>query len=204
VGYRVQTPEFYGVVSVWHRTFTGVPFQQFAGGENITATYGSLATGTDFEARYEPIEHLTFDLSGDWQHATYTSFNSGTVGGDYTGLELQRQPKLQFRITPGYEFPMDWGGLRFFATYTHVGLRYSDIANQQVLPSYYTLDAGAVAEIGHNFEIRVQGTNLTDQLGLTEGNNRVVVGTGSGITDNIELVRPIFGREVNIQLRYKF
>jgi outer membrane receptor protein involved in Fe transport len=204
VGYRVQTPEFYGVVSVWHRTFTGVPFQQFAGGENITATYGSLATGTDFEARYEPIEHLTFDLSGDWQHATYTSFNSGTVGGNYTGLELQRQPKLQFRITPGYEFPMDWGGLRFFATYTHVGLRYSDIANQQVLPSYYTLDAGAVAEIGHNFEIRVQGTNLTDQLGLTEGNNRVTLGSGSGIADNIEMVRPIFGREVNIQLRYKF
>jgi len=205
VGYRVQTAEFYGVVSVWHRTFTGVPFQQFLpNGDSVTATYGSVATGTDFEARYEPIEHLTFDLSGDWQHATYSAFNSGSVGGDYTGLELQRQPKLQFRITPGYEFPMDWGGLRFFTTYTHVGLRYSDIANQQVLPSYYTLDAGAVAEIGHNFEIRVQGSNLTDQLGLTEGNNRVALGSGSGISDNIEMVRPIFGREVNIQLRYKF
>lgn len=205
VGYRVQTPQFYGVVSVWHRNFTGVPFQQFtASGESITATYGSVATGTDFEARYEPVEHLTFDLSGDWQHATYSAYNSGTAGGDYTGLELQRQPKLQFRITPAYEFPMDWGGLRFFATYTHVGLRYSDIANQQVLPSYYTLDAGAVAEVGHNFEIRVQGSNLTDQLGLTEGNARVQIGTGSGIADNIEMVRPIFGREVNIQLRYKF
>ena len=73
-----------------------------------------------------------------------------------------------------------------------------------MLPSYYTLDAGAVAEIGHNFEIRVQGTNLTDQLGLTEGNNRVTLGSGSGIADNIEMVRPIFGREINIQLRYKF
>jgi outer membrane receptor protein involved in Fe transport len=205
VGYRVQTPEFYGVVSLWHRTFTGVPFQQFTStGENITATYGAVSTGTDFEARYEPITHLTFDLSGDWQHATYSSYDSGTAGGDYTGLTLQRQPRLQFRITPGYEIPFDWGGLRFFATYTHVGLRYSDIANQQVLPSYYTLDAGAVAQIGHNVEIRVQGSNLTDQLGLTEGNARVQVGTGSGITDNIEMVRPIFGREVNIQLRYKF
>ena len=205
VGYRVQTPEFYGVVSLWHRNFYGVPFQQFTStGENITATYGAVSTGTDFEARYEPIEHLTFDLSGDWQHATYSAYNSNTAGGDYTGLTLQRQPRLQFRITPAYEFPMDWGGLRFFATYTHVGLRYSDIANEQVLPAYYTLDAGAVAEIGHNFEIRVQGSNLTNQLGLTEGNNRVALGTGSGITDNIEMVRPIFGREVNIQLRYKF
>ena len=202
VGYRVQTPEFYGVVSLWHRNFTGVPFQQFLpNGESITATYGSVATGTDFESRYQPIEHLTFDLRSNWQHATYSAYNSAS-GGDYTGLELQRRPKLQFRITPGYEFPMDWGGLRFFATYTHVGLRYSDIANPQVLPSYYTLDAGAVAEIGHNVEIRVQGTNLTNQLGLTEGNNRLQV--GSGISNNIEMVRPLFGRKVNIQLRYKF
>jgi iron complex outermembrane recepter protein len=99
---------------------------------------------------------------------------------------------------------MDWGSLRFFMTYTHVGLRYSDIANQQILPSYYTLDAGIVSEIGHNFEIRLQGSNLTNQLGLTEGNARVQVGTGSGISNNLEMVRPIFGREVNIQLRYKF
>jgi outer membrane receptor protein involved in Fe transport len=106
-------------------------------------------------------------------------------------------------LTPEYELPMDWGSLRVFMTYTHVGLRYSDPANQQVLPAYYTLDAGIVSEIGHNFEIRLQGANLTNQLGLTEGNVRVPLG-GSGVSDNIEMARPIFGREVNIQLRYKF
>ena len=99
---------------------------------------------------------------------------------------------------------MSWGDLRFFTTYSHIGLRYSDIANQQVLPSYYTLDAGIAAELGHSFEIRVQGTNLTNQLGLTEGNARIAVGGGSGIANNFELARPIFGREVNLQLRYKF
>jgi outer membrane receptor protein involved in Fe transport len=97
---------------------------------------------------------------------------------------------------------MDFGGLRFFATYTHVGLRYSDIANQEILPAYYTLDAGAVAEIGHNFEVRIQGTNLTNQIGLTEGNARVAV--GSGIANDFEMARPIFGRAVNLNLRYKF
>ena len=99
---------------------------------------------------------------------------------------------------------MDFGGLRFFATYTHIGVRYSDIANQEVLPAYYTLDAGAVAEIGHNFEVRLQGTNLTNQIGLTEGNARIAVGSGSGIANNFEMARPIFGREVNLNLRYKF
>jgi hypothetical protein len=205
IGYRIQTGTFYGVISGWHRVFTGVPFQQFtAGGEQITATYGASSSGTDFEARWEPIPHLTFDLSGDWQRDLYSSYTSATSGGaDYTGLYLQRSPRLQFRFTPGYDVPMDWGDLRVFMTYTHVGLRFSDIANQQVLPAYYTLDAGVVAELGPHFEVRVQGSNLTNELGLTEGNARVALG-GSGIANNFEMARPIFGREVNLQLRYKF
>jgi hypothetical protein len=206
VGYRAQTSTFYGVIDVFHRTFTGVPFQQFtATGQSITASYGAESTGVTVETRWEPIQHLSIDLSGDWQHDVYTSYSSATAGGaDYTGLYLQRQPQLQFRITPAYELPMDWGGLRFFATYTHVGLRYSDIANQEILPAYYTLDAGIVGELGEHFELRLQGSNLTDQLGLTEGNARIAVGSGSGISGGLEMARPIFGREVNVQLRYKF
>jgi hypothetical protein len=30
------------------------------------------------------------------------------------------------------------------------------------------------------------------------------VGSGSGIANNFEMARPIFGRELNVQLRYKF
>jgi outer membrane receptor protein involved in Fe transport len=85
-----------------------------------------------------------------------------------------------------------------------VGLRYSDIANQQVLPAYYTLDAGFVAQLGKNFELRLQGSNLTNQIGLTEGNARIALGAGSGISSNFEMARPIFGREGDVQLRYKF
>jgi outer membrane receptor protein involved in Fe transport len=206
IGYRVQTGTFYGVIDVFHRTFSGVPFQQFtATGQQITATYGASSSGVTFETRWEPIPHLSFDLSGDWQHDVYTSYSSATSGGaDYTGLYLQRQPKLQFRLTPAYELPMAWGGVRVFATYTHVGLRYSDIANQEILPAYYTLDAGMVADLGEHFEVRLQGSNLTDQLGLTEGNARIAVGSGSGISGGFEMARPIFGREINLQLRYKF
>jgi outer membrane receptor protein involved in Fe transport len=85
-----------------------------------------------------------------------------------------------------------------------VGLRYGDNTNQQVLPSYYTLDAGIVSEIGDHFEARLQGSNLTNQLGLTEGNARIALGSGSGIANNFEMGRAIFGRELNVQLRYKF
>ena len=206
IGYRVQTSNLYGVVDVFHRTFSGVPFQQFtAGGDQITATYGANSTGLNLETRYQPVTGLSIDLSGDWQHDTYSHFAGGAAGGvSYDGLTLQRQPRLQFRITPEYQLPTNWFDMRVFMTYTHVGLRYSDIANQQVLPAYYTLDAGIVAELGHNFELRLQGTNLSNQIGLTEGNARIALGSGSGISNSIELARPIFGREGNVQLRYKF
>ncbi len=206
VGYRVQTPTFYGVIDASRKIFNGVPFQQFTtGGESITAVYGAESWVTNLEARWEPILHLSFDFSGDWQDAKYSHYASATTGGtSYDGNTLQRQPRLQFRITPAYEMPMSWGDLRVFMTYTHVGLRYSDIANQQVLPAYYTLDAGIVSELGDHFEIRLQGTNLTDQIGLTEGNARIALGTGAGISNSFEMARPIFGREGNLQLRYKF
>jgi outer membrane receptor protein involved in Fe transport len=194
------------VIDASRKIFNGVPFQQFTtGGESITAVYGAESWVTNLEARWEPILHLSFDFSGDWQDAKYSHYASATVGGaGYDGNTLQRQPRLQFRITPAYEMPMSWGDLRVFMTYTHVGLRYSDIANQQVLPAYYTLDAGIVSELGDHFEIRLQGTNLTDQIGLTEGNARIALGTGAGISNSFEMARPIFGREGNLQLRYKF
>ncbi|MDP8986141.1 MAG: TonB-dependent receptor [Pseudomonadota bacterium] len=206
VGYRVQTETLYAVLSAWHRVFTGVPFSQFtAAGTTITATYGAKSSGADFEAVWKPLPHLSVDLSGDWQRALYAGYSSATAGGaDYTGNYLQRQPRLQFRLTPAYDVPADFASLRFFMTYTHAGLRYEDIANQQILPAYFTLDAGVVAEVGEHFEMRVQGSNLTNELGLTEGNARIAVGSGSGIANNFEMARPIFGREVNVQLRYKF
>jgi len=206
VGFRAQTQTLYGVVDVFRRKFTGVPFQQFTGsGSQVTGTYGASSYGVNVEGQWHPIPQFRLDISGDWVHAVYTSYTSVTsAGASYTGNILQRQPRLQFRITPSYEIPMVFGGLRFFATYSHVGLRYDDIANQQILPEYYTLDAGGVAEIGHNFEVRLQGTNLTNQIGLTEGNARVALGSGSGIVNNFEMARPIFGREVTLQLRYKF
>jgi hypothetical protein len=60
---------------------------------------------------------------------------------------------------------------------------------------------GVVAGIGSNFEVRLQGSNLTNQIGLTEGNARV---TTAGISGGFEMARPIFGREGQLQLRYKF
>jgi outer membrane receptor protein involved in Fe transport len=126
---------------------------------------------------------------------------AGGAGAD--GNVLQRQPRFQARFTPEYDIPMYWGDLRAFLTYSYIGLRYSDPGNAQVLPSYQTLDAGIVADIGKHFEARLQGTNLTNTLGITEQDARAASGT-SGAAGGFALGRPIFGREGNIGVKYKF
>jgi outer membrane receptor protein involved in Fe transport len=205
VGYRVQTDTIYADVDVFHRTFSGVPFQQYVtiGPTlvNLVFSYGVDSTGVDFVGRWQPIQHLSLGITGNWQDSTYTNIiAAGGAGAD--GNILQRQPRFQMRFTPEYDVPMGWGDVRFFATYSYIGLRYSDPGNAQVLPAYATLDGGIVADIGH-FELRLQGTNLTNELGITEQDARAASGT-SGSSGGFALGRPIFGREINLGLKYKF
>jgi DNA-directed RNA polymerase specialized sigma24 family protein len=86
------------------------------------------------------------------------------------------------------------------------------------LPDYLQVDSpkALLFRIAHNLAVerarrhKTQATDAmadleaTNQIGLTEGNARIAIGTGSGIANNFEMARPIFGREVNLQLRYKF
>ena len=206
LGYRAQTGSVYVSVDAFHRLFHGVPFQAFLGnGTQVTATFGARSWGADFQADCFPTERLSLRVTGDWQHSVYTHFSSfaglGAGGFDNDGNILQRQPSLQVRFTPEYTLPVRWGELKVFATVSYVDLRYSDPENTQVLPAYTTLDAGVVSEIGPHLEARLQATNLTDELGLTEGNSRSLT---SSISTGFEMARPIFGREVQAQLRYSF
>src|SRR5271166_255565 len=93
--------------------------------------------------RRSPLPHLSFCVRGDWQHAVYTSYfsaaPSGSAAFNYTGNLLQRHPKLQFRFTPAHDMLTGSGDVRIFATYSYVGLRYSDIGNARPLPQHYTL-----------------------------------------------------------------
>ena len=206
VGYKAQADSIYASIDAFHRLFRGVPYPQILGnGTQILAISGASSWGMDFQADWFPLERLSLGLTGDWQHAIYTDFSSyaglGTAAFDNDGNILQRQPRLQVRFTPEYTIPMGWGELKVFATVSHVDLRYSDPQNTQVLPAYTTLDAGLIAKVGPHLEARVQGTNLTNELGLTEGNSRDLT---SGISTGFEMARPIFGREVQGQLKYYF
>ncbi len=195
LGLKTATPLYSLFLTGFYNEFEGLPFQLFADGQNITRIGGARAFGLEFEGQLRPFENFDVTLTGNWVDAEYRDF------GDNSGNQVRRQPKTQFRVTPSYFIPGGFADFRLFLTWSHVGERFSDIENQQRLPSYDTLDFGAVAYVGANWEVRLQGINVTDELALTEGNARVI---GGGVTDNVFLGRPLEGRSFEASLTYRF
>ncbi|MFZ6657349.1 TonB-dependent receptor [Undibacterium sp. TJN19] len=194
LGLKTVTEQFSAYLTFFHNTFTGLSFQQFlADGSNVTAIGGSSGSGLEFEVAARPVKNFQISLSGAYQSSKYENY------GANTGHEVKRQPKLQFRLSPSYRIPLDNADIKLYGTYTHVDARYADAENQQSLPKYYTLDAGVLVGLGDNLEFRLAGTNLTNQLGLTEGNSRVI-GGGSSVV----FARPIFGRAIEASVLYRF
>jgi len=195
IGLKAGTQLFSLFLTGFYNEFKGLPFQVFADGQNITRIGGSEAKGVEFEAQLRPSDYFDVQFTGNWQDAEYEQF------GDFSGNKIRRQPDLQFRMTPTIYLPLEAVDFRLFATWTHVGDRFSDLENQQRLPSYDTFDIGAVAQLGDRWELRVMATNITDELALTEGNTRVI---GSGVTDNVFLGRPLEGTNIETSLTWHF
>ncbi|SFU47797.1 TonB-dependent receptor [Pseudoduganella namucuonensis] len=195
VGFKTVGALYSAYINAFHTQFDGIAFQQIlANGSILNSVSGSKGTGLEFEIAVRPVKNLTLSLTGDYQKSEYKD-NPATAGND-----VQRQPKLQFRFTPTYKIPLgDDNSLKLYATYTSIGARWADQANTQYLPSYRTIDAGALYAIGEKIEVRLAGTNLSNELGLTEGNSRLT-GASSGPIN----ARPLFGRAVEASLLYRF
>jgi outer membrane receptor protein involved in Fe transport len=54
--------------------------------------------------------------------------------------------------------------------------------------------------VGDHWEVTASGSNVTDELGLTEGNVRVP----GGATNGVFMGRPIAGRQYQMSLAYRW
>jgi iron complex outermembrane receptor protein len=166
----------------------------------VTAVGGAKATGVEMEGTIRPFPGASLTASGTFLDAKYRGFFTGNGAIDNTGNRVQRQPKWTWRVTPAYE--VDLGSIRpsIYATLQYIGDRFSDPENLQVLPNYYQLDAGVSVNVGDRLQLQVTGNNLTNEIGLTEGNPRIIGGQGTGAI----LARPILGRSFRFSAAVKF
>ncbi|MES2263073.1 MAG: TonB-dependent receptor [Pseudomonadota bacterium] len=193
VGYKTVGQLYSLYINAFHTQFEGISFQQILTDTTVYSISGSKGSGVEFELALRPLRNLTLSLTGDYQKSEYKD------NPDTAGKTVQRQPKLQFRFTPTYRIPMGDDTLKLYGTYTSIGERWADQANTQYLPSYRTLDLGALYSIGDKIELRLAATNVNNELGLTEGNSRLT-GNSSGAIN----ARPLFGRAVEASLLYRF
>lgn len=211
-GFKYQSDLLYADISTYRRKFTGLLYQPTDGagtpvGEQLS--YGSDSWGINFIGALTPTDNLRLQLVANYLDGEYTDFDACfpyvDINGDdqcqeIEGQQLQRQPKLRFMFTPSYTFFFDWGDIMPYVTYTHVGDHTQDQSGLQQLGSYHTWDFGVTSNVGQHWQFNLRGTNMTNQLGLTESNSRIF---GSALTaDGVLLARPLEGREVNFQAKY--
>ncbi|HXD36898.1 MAG TPA: TonB-dependent receptor [Rhodanobacter sp.] len=213
-GFKYQSDLIYADISVYHRQFNGLSFQPTDGAGTPVgppALYGSDSKGINLTGAITPIENLKLALVANYLDGHYSHNNScfkftnvvtGVSGCQLiNGVQLQRQPKFRYMFTPSYRMPFTWGDVTAFVTYTHVGPHTQDQSGLQQLGTYQTLDFGVIANIEENWQLRLQGTNITNELGLTESNSRIF---GTAVSGGVILARPLEGREVNFEVKYLF
>jgi outer membrane receptor protein involved in Fe transport len=218
-GFKIQNQWTYIDASVYHKEFQGISqTPKDIQGVQIGPTniYGSASTGGRLVGSVnpfatsdnKPLAAFKITVNGIYENAhykdfqgcfTYNDINGNKVCGAINGNQLARLPKYQFRITPGDTQDFSWGTLTEQLTYEYIGKRFQDESNLTPLPSYWDLGAGIDARVGESWEFRLLGSNLTNEIGLTEGNARF---GGNTVQNNVGMGRSILGREVNLTAKY--
>jgi outer membrane receptor protein involved in Fe transport len=206
-GVKVTTDLVRAYLTVFHNNFTGLASSVITSGAPIVSIGGARATGVELEGEIRPVQGFSIGYSGTWLDGKYRNFftpgtdtNGNPISIDLTGNQVQRQPKWQWRVAPAYE--MQFGGAKatLYTALNYIGDRFSDVQNAQLLPHYYKWDAGLTVDVNDRLQFQASVDNITNAIGLTEGNPRVIGSQGAGVI----LGRSILGRSARFSIGYKF
>lgn len=214
LGFKYGSPVFSAFLTGFYTKFEGISFTDYKFNtttnnyEQTTVIASTETYGVEAEAMLQPTDFFDFSLQATYQDPRYKGFaytaivNGQPVSYDYSNDQLIRMPKVAIRAVPA--LTLFNGMLRTELAVEYYSKRYPDIANSQVLPAYTVLNFAAQANLTHNLQLELNVTNLTNTLGLTEGNPRAGSFNQSDPNSRYFLARPIFGRTVRASVSYKF
>jgi outer membrane receptor protein involved in Fe transport len=187
-------------------SFTNYRFDLGTGASVSEARYADTETfGLELETVLRPTSW--FDVSGTltYQEPEYkglTYVDSAGKENDYDGNQLIRVPKFSVRVVPGVNL-FD-GRLRLQAAIEHQGKRFVDTANSVRLPSYEAVNISGRLQISDQLSLFGYIDNLTNSLGLTEGNPRAGELQNADAGANTFIARPLLGRIYRASIMYRF
>ncbi|ONF97032.1 TonB-dependent receptor [Sphingomonas jeddahensis] len=180
--------------------------QNNAGQFVLNTVFGDTETwGAEVEGTIRPVPWFDIHANYTYQRARFTDFVYRDANGrvfDYSKNRLVRVPEHQFRITPAINLFDD--RFRLEADISHYGQRWSDVANQIDLPAYTTVDLNARLDVTPLLSLNLYVNNLTDTIGLTEGNPRAGSIQNEEVGDAVYIARSIFGRSVRGAVTFRF
>ncbi len=185
-GIKYASPNLGLFGAFFYNTFDNIPFS-----DEVVNPDGSISTSNRFAGsktwglELEAIARFGqfgLNLTGTYQDPKYSDF------GDNTDNQVRRIPKLYATITPSF----NQGPVTIFASARHYGERYTDDANTGILPAFTEFNAGLTYRLSNRFTVGANGSNLTNTIGLTEGNPRVDSQTDP--RNFFFMARPILGR----------
>lgn len=210
IGYKYSQPLLDVFATLFWTKYDNVSFSNYvfnADGATVEEPhFASTRTfGLELETALRPVDW--FDVSAtvtlqdpEYRGLTYLD-KTGTLN-DYDGNQLIRVPKTSVRLVPGVNLMQ--GRLRLQAAWEYQGKRYVDTANSVRLPSYDAVNFSARYEVNDRLSLYGYVDNLTNSLGLTEGNPRAGELASADRGANTFIARPLLGRNYRLALMYKF
>ncbi len=162
------------------------------GAARVSALLKTRTIGTEIDGGLY-VDAFRVNLIATIQSGKITQSDQapGTVGN-----KIWRQPDLQFRVAPSYDFPLSSNiTASLYGAFRYVGKRWDDRDNAFQLNSFSTLDFGVNVSTTSGLAFNLSGDNLTDSHGLTEGDPR---------DPNAKNGRPILGRSIRFSVQVGF
>ncbi len=217
VGYKVNTPKFSLFSSLVYAKLTNIASSMLipntTGGFLTVATFASSRNlSAEVEATYTPTKNLNFRLVTTFQNSKYTQFEvtapsnaRADLAGklySWSGNQAERIPNVIWELSASYTYRM----FDAFASFRHIGKRWSSPSNIYHMGGYDELSAGLDCKISKALGLRVWADNLTNSRGLTEGNIRgdQFLANGNFEKGSLQIGRIILPRSFWTALTFSF
>lgn len=157
--------------------------------------------GVELDVAYIPVPMFRVDAFGVYQKPKTASASLNQVSApEFNGRTTPHTPKELFTIQPAFVFPDGKGQL--YARYKYIGAFFADAGDGLSLPGYGVTTLGASYDLTEHLNCNVSVDNLTNQIGVTEGNPRQ--GPTQTVSNGYFYGRGIAGRNALVSFTFKF